>query len=67
MKLKEYVEGLVNLLIDNPGAADFTVVTSADDEGNGFNLVYYGPSIGHYDRESREFETTGEMDTVCVN
>ena len=51
MLFKEYVDGLVDLLARRPDAADFEVVTSTDDEGNGFNRVYFPPGIGNYDGE----------------
>ena len=55
MTMKEYVEGLVEFLKDNPETADFIVVTSKDDEGNGYNLVYQTPTIGYYDADERDF------------
>ena len=54
MKLKEYVENLNKLLEERPDTADMDVVTSRDDEGNGYNLVYFAPTIGHLD-EDRDF------------
>ena len=41
MKLKEFVDNLNNLMRERPETAEFDVVTSIDDEGNGYNLVYY--------------------------
>lgn len=67
MKFKKYVENLNKLLEERPETAEFDVVTSKDDEGNGYNLVHYDPSVGHYDSEEREFEEEKELNAVCVN
>lgn len=67
MKLKEYVSNLNKLLKDRPETAEFDVVTSRDDEGNGFNLVYYSLSVGNYDQEEREFKKETIANAVCVN
>ena len=55
LTLKEYVEGLVEFLKDNPETAEFIVVTSKDDEGNGYNTVWQTPTIGYYDADERDF------------
>ena len=55
LTLKEYIEGLVEFLKDNPETGDFIVVTSKDDEGNGYNTVYQSPAIGYYDADERDF------------
>ena len=67
MKLKDYVASLTKLLKENPETGDYLVVTSKDDEGNGFNLVHYDASIGHYDEEEREFKAVQVANAVCVN
>lgn len=51
------------------------VITSKDDEGNGFNLVHYEPTKGIF--EDREFTSSenyeeeeredSETNAVCVN
>ena len=66
MKFKEYAENINKLLKERPEAADFDVVTSKDDEGNGYNLVHYSPSVGNYD-EDGEFTAEKELNAVCVN
>jgi len=43
MKLKEYIEMLKILAEENPAALEYELVTSKDDEGNGYNAVLYGP------------------------
>lgn len=67
MKLKEFADNINKLLRDRPEAAEFNVVTSIDDEGNGFNLVHYTPTIGSYDMEEREFQEEKEINAVCIN
>ena len=51
---------------DRPETAELDVVTSKDDEGNGYNLVHYEPTVGHFD-EDREFTEEKEINAVCVN
>lgn len=72
MKLKDYMKGLNDFLIEHPESAEFTVVTSSDDEGNSYNEVYFSPSIGQY--EDREFQTEEydpeeeiTLNAICVN
>jgi hypothetical protein len=48
MLFKEYVENMNKLLADNPEIADYKVVYASDDEGNGYDLVHYTPSITQY-------------------
>ena len=67
MKFKKYVENLNKLLAERPETAEFDVVTSKDDEGNGYNLVSYEPSVGSYDEEDREFKEESKLNAVCVN
>ena len=49
MKLTEYIKGLNELLAENPEAGELEVFTAIDDEGNGYNPVYYAPQIGVID------------------
>jgi len=67
MNFKEYVDNLNKIIKANPKAAEFEVVTSIDDEGNGFNPVNFCPSIGHYDERERDFDENGDANAVCVN
>jgi hypothetical protein len=67
MKLKEYVKNLNDLLEQMPETADFDVVTSRDDEGNGYNIVHYSPSVGSFDPEDKDFTEEKELNAVCVN
>ena len=67
MNLKEYATSLNKLLEDHPEAAEFQVVTSIDDEGNGFNKVFYEPQLGGYNEEDREFDENLVHNAVCLN
>jgi hypothetical protein len=45
MKLKDYLERLNELVKNKPEALEMEVLTARDDEGNGFNVVHYAPSV----------------------
>ena len=49
MKLKEFIENLNEFVKENPETLDMEVVTSIDDEGNGYSFVHYTPSKGVYE------------------
>ena len=67
MTLKKYIEGLQKFIKENPDTLGMQVVTSRDDEGNGFNPVYFTPSKGIF--EDRDFipSDSNETNAVCVN
>lgn len=69
MKLKEYMGNLNRVIAERPEALEFDVITSKDDEGNGFNRVVYSPTIGCYNEEKDDFGYTGRdsCTTICVN
>jgi hypothetical protein len=75
MKLKEYMEKLELFVKENPEALEMDVVTSRDDEGNGYNQVYYSPSIGIFEdgdfipsSQIKEYEREPkEINSVCLN
>ena len=67
MKLSEYITSLNKLLEENPEASDYLVITSIDDEGNGFSPVHYSPQIGGYDEDGKEFDENLTANSVCVN
>lgn len=74
MKLKEYLENLQELVKTNPETLEMDVVYSKDAEGNGFDKIYDGPSIGVYhdrefiplDSEDYEYKKT-EIRAICIN
>ena len=81
MKLKNYVENLQEFLKNNPETAEMEVVTSIDDEGNGYNIVQFGPSIaqfhsmedpwlelvGFYEKEDKESPALEDCNAVIIN
>jgi hypothetical protein len=75
MLLKEFIENLNKFIKENPETLEMQVVTSKDDEGNGFNPVYFEPSKGIFeDGDFISFEQYEDYDrensdtnAVCVN
>jgi hypothetical protein len=75
MTLKEFIKNLNKFAKENPETLNMQVITSKDDEGNGFNLVYYSPSKGIYEDDefmsSEQYEKGGgdsnKTNAVCVN
>ena len=49
MTLEKYISNLTEFVKEDPTRAALEVITAIDDEGNGYNPVQYGPSIGVYD------------------
>lgn len=46
MTLREFIKNLETFAKENPNALDLIVITSKDDEGNGYYPVHYEPSKG---------------------
>lgn len=78
MKLKEFLNELNQLVEKHPEYLDLDVITAKDAEGNGFDLVYYGPSVGaFYDDEFvptncddfvEEYGYTDkDINSICIN
>ena len=81
MKFKDYVKGLQEFLEKNPKTAEMEVVTSIDDEGNGYNAVQFGASIaqfysmedpwlelvGFYEKENKESPALEDCNAVIIN
>lgn len=69
MKLKDHLNGLLKLAEENSALLECEVITSKDDEGNGYNRVFYSPSTGRFDGE--DFDTDEEAkknpNVVCLN
>jgi len=66
MTLKDYIDELNKFAAENPELLDKEVITSRDDEGNGYNQVYYSPSKGNFD--GHDFDSASdEVNAVCVN
>lgn len=75
MKLKEYIKNLLAFADENPDALEMDVIYAKDDEGNGYQGIYYEPSLGYFD-EDRDFtpvdsedfeEYEEEANAVCIN
>jgi len=58
MNFKEYVESCKYILKTFPETAGYLVVSSEDDEGNGFGEVFFNPTIGEY--KDGEFRSLGD-------
>lgn len=54
MTFGDYVKICQQFLKENPQSADAIAVYAKDDEGNGYDPVYYTPSLGFMD-ENRDF------------
>ena len=74
MTLKEFMENIEGIVKNNPDVLEMEVVTSIDDEGNGFNKVYIKPTLGYYDADDEEFYNENDEDedmnpnnAICVN
>ena len=81
MKFKDYVKSLQEFLKELPETAEMEVVTSIDDEGNGYNAVQFGPSIaqfhsmedpwlelvGFYEKENKESLALEDCNAVIIN
>ena len=81
MKFKNYVENLQEFLKELPETAEMEVVTSIDDEGNGYNVVQFEPSIaqfhsmedpwlelvGFYEKENKESPALEDCNAVIIN
>lgn len=62
MTLAEYIKGLQDFVKENPEAANMTAVYSRDDEGNGYQEVYYTPTLGQFNEDEREFRTKASLE-----
>jgi hypothetical protein len=75
MTLSEFITNLQEFIEKHPEALELEVITSKDSEGNGYESVYYGPSIGHYDdhdfipydRFEERDRDKDDVNSVCLN
>ena len=75
MKLKEFIENLNRLVEDCPEALNMKVISSIDEEGNGFNAVTLPPTIGYYEDDEfvsymqyKEYDIDkSDSNAVCIN
>ena len=62
MKLGEYLENLAELLQEHPELVDADVIFAADDEGNDYGIVNWGPGVGYFDKQHREFVSEDDIE-----
>lgn len=75
MKLKEFLHNINNYIKENPESLELEVITSKDDEGNGFNLVWQEPNVGFYvdgefiykDNLKDYNYDEDEVNAICIN
>jgi hypothetical protein len=68
MILKEFINNLNEFILEHPEALDMQVITSIDDEGNGYNYVNYTPTIGFFEDDEFITESDENMNNaVCIN
>lgn len=69
MKVRQWKENFDKLIEIWPEALDWDVVYSHDDEGNGFELVFFAPNVGHYNGyDFTPFnEGSSENNALCLN
>lgn len=80
MKLEQFLEAIQEMVKEDPSILELNVITSKDAEGNGYDEVYYTPSIGVLDEdgegfvpvESEDFEneyeyTKEDINSICIN
>jgi len=54
MKLKEYIESLQKIAEERPETLEWELISSIDDEGNGYNKVQNEPSTCLFEFEDGE-------------
>jgi hypothetical protein len=68
MTLKEFIEKINKVVEENPKALDYVVIAAIDDEGNGYNPVFFDPTPGSFDGD--DFETDvdkSQFNSICIN
>ncbi len=66
MKLKEWKDNLDKLIKERPEILEMEMIISKDDEGNGFNIVSYTPTIGEWDKDG-DFKQETKNNAICLN
>lgn len=51
MTLNEFIKGLQEFLEENPESGELPVWYARDDEGNGYQQVYYSPLLRYLDND----------------
>ena len=70
--LLEYVEELNGILLANPDIAGSPVYYASDDEGNGYEVVHFAPSVQYFTSENERVDEEEALDyeatkNVCLN
>ena len=83
MKFKEFVENCNKLLEEQPEVGDCDTVYARDDEGNGYQSIYFTPTLGIKESDDYCFDfialdnvkeepedydyTEKDLNAVCIN
>ena len=77
MTFKTFIKNINAFAKEHPETLEMEVITSKDDEGNGYNFIHYTPSKGFYDKKDREYHQVDSYEdwgiddsstnAVCVN
>ena len=73
MTLREYLNELQEFAETFPECLDMDVIYSRDDEGNGYQKVYYGPNKGVFEEfiSAEQLEDWNrepeDINAVCIN
>lgn len=73
MKLKEFLKNINEMVEEDPTILEYDVVTCKDDEGNGYNIVFYDAHLGVWDEDEREFYSSedeidpNDINAICLN
>lgn len=64
--LIQLINDLSDLVAAEPKAVDWLVVTSRDDEGNGYNVVFFQPQCAEADGLEMDNYTFEENESVVI-
>ena len=68
MTLKEFIEKINKVVKENPKALNYLVITAIDDEGNGYNPVFFDPTPGSFDGDVFETDVDkSQFNSICIN
>lgn len=70
MLVKDFLKNMEALRKEceqNPSLLEAEVITSCDDEGNGYNHVHFSPSKGHFDGVDYSTGPDVKINAVCLN
>jgi hypothetical protein len=79
MTIEKYIDALNNIIKNNPEAKNYKLICSSDPEGNSFNPVNWGPTVGFYseggdftpeeyfEEWQDDYEEPIKANSICVN